>query len=466
MALVPYRPRQITRSVTRARSNALSRAIGIAGRWALRAGWNYLHNRPSGPSLWHSNKKRKLELPKPWVKGPGGSVVPVSAIPKQRKLNSMRGRYHTTGSTGKRFKKSSSTPKYNKFVKRGCITKLEDGGVLEGNESVYVGHYSLPVILTLKTAFRALARRILMDMNIHLHDPDEDSGMNEAHTIQIGYRDSIFGELKTANTAVVTAGSVVDYGLQLETAVISSSATTDKYYEIVYLNIFDAANKPLFRADGHNILFDIVGNSHMQIQNRTLANDNVGDEMARSVMDITNNPLRGKRYDGYGNMHPLRFNNITTAGVIPQFYHENQFGLLQIDPQTATNYTTEVRASLSKPPLASAFGNTNKHSYVMLKPGETRQSTCKGKIRCNLNTLLRLYSEHFWGKVDFGSPNDAQIKKGASCFYGFEKLCDVRDSGLESATLAVGYEINSTILATVAIKKATRMNAFNIISTS
>lgn len=438
---------------------AFTKGVQTAMRWAIRQ-WR-------GQSS--AQKPGKMGLGKRKAMYDQGGSNPIlqkkkrKVGPKER-VPSFARRYHVLGRTGPKFGRSRKV-RYDKFVKFGSVIKLEDGGVLEGTECVYVGHYSLPILPVLKVATMAMARNIARSLNLHTQDPNEDLGYGKATTFTVYYRDAMFGETKSTNTAVASFGNIVDLAGWLQTAILAGWAATETYYEVVSLYIYDAANEPVFKCAGGNVFFEIVGNSNLQIQNRTLANDTVGDNQNRSALDITNNPLRGKRYDGYGNIHPLKFNDITTLGTIPQLHHEDDYGVLALNPETATNWTANAKQMLSKPPMAACFGNTNRHKYVMIGPGEIRRSKCKGVIKVSLNNLLKMYSEQIRGNSNFSTVNDALCRKGASVFYGFEKLCDVRDS-TESASIAVGWEANVTVSAVCRIRKITKMNALNTLTTS
>lgn len=439
--------------------DAFASGVQTAMKWAVNQ-WRGRSNASKVQKMPIGRKRaRPSEVDWPGYKGRGKSK-------RQRTSTIRRGRYQTFGRSGPQFQRGRKT-KLNKFVKSGAICKIEDGGTLEGIECIYIGHYSLPIIFVWRSAMMALARRILKAMNIEVQDPQQDIGYGKALTMQINYRDSLFGPAKTGTAhAIASLGTLMDLQDDCATAIVTDWAATDTYYEVIDFFVYDAAGEVAFKCSGANMFFEIVGNSHLQIQNRTLANDNVGDEHARNALDITNNPLRGKRYDGYGNIHPLKFNNIFTAGTIPQFSYSTDYGVLAIDPETATNYSTEVKASLHKPPLKTAFGGVNKQTYVMISPGEIRRSSVKGILRGNLNQLLNRYTDAFRGQTNFNTPSECYIRKGSASFYGFEKLCDVRDTTVESANIAVGYELNSTISAICYIKKMTAMNALQTITTS
>lgn len=444
---------------------AFTRGARTAMRWAVN---QWKNSRKSGNvNRMGIGKKRKIrsawydpyDLTKSKKSKSQGTKRPA-------KTSTRVGRFHTFGRSGPKFGKARKV-RDNKFIKKGAVIKLEDGGTQDGSECVYVGHYSLPIIFLWRSCMMALARRIFNALNIHVQDPQEDIKWSKALSLQCYYRDSLLGEVKAGTVhACPTLGTLMDFQDDIAQAIVTDWAATDTYYEIVEFFVYDATGEVQFRCLGSNIIFEVVGNSHLQLQNRTLANDTVGDEQARSALDITNNPLRGKRYDGYGNLHPMKFNNITTAGSIPQFNYSNDYGLLALDPESATNYSDQVKEMLHKPPLKGALGGVNKSKYVMLAPGEIRRSTCRGYLKENLNQMLKRYSDAYRGKTNFNSPADCFIKKGASSFYGFEKLCDVRDAAKESGSISIGYEINTTISAIAYVKKHTSMNPLQTITHS
>lgn len=366
-------------------------------------------------------------------------------------------RYVTTGKVGKKFARAKKKL-FNKFIKEGAVIKFEAGGLADGTECVYVGHYSLPLNRVLSCATYALARRVMAAMDIYVQDPLEPTFYQHALDIFIDYRNNVGGQiLFSAATPLAANFTLAAFGDAIGTRI--ASLYTNSYMEVVKFRILDSVTgDTLFQCNGSNIWFDIVGNSNMQLQNRTLAN-NTTEPNRFNANDITNNPLRGKRYDGVCNQHVLKFvENVAVPGPVPSLYYDNSTGVLALSSTDAA-FTPAIQQSLKKPPLRSAFSNALKSKYTQLLPGEIRRSNVKSSMNIGLNGLLATYGVAIRTAPNMFSLANAMVMKGRNSLYAFEKLCDT-GSSTEASGISVGYETVSTVSAVCYVKKKVNMNPY------
>lgn len=370
-------------------------------------------------------------------------------------------RYVTTGKIGKKYSRGKK-PKYNDFVKKGVVIKNESGGIAAGQECIYVGHYSLPLDRTLAGCSYALARKIMEMNNIYMQDPKEKSAYPNNLVIAINYRSSVGGVIVNSVGTTLSANfSVVSFGDAIGAEICANMGASVNYFEVVKITVDDAVtSENWLTVSGSNIWFDVNGTSNLQMQNRTLAN-NTTEPTRWASNDITNNPLRGKSYDGVCNLHLLKFiENKATPGAIDSFKYGNSTGVLALESGNGT-FTTEMQEMLKKPPIPSAFSNVLRSKYVQLTPGEIRRSTVTSSFRMSLNRLLNVYLDGLRGAANFYTLDDCYIKKGANRFFALEKMCDTAQPD-ENAGIDVGYEAVNTISCLAHIQKRVNMNTYNL----
>lgn len=430
----------VARALSQSRSQVSASAPSGGSARRLRRIMGRKRQRASSLSTMTSSSRRRLNR-----------LLPMSARSR---------RYVTTGKIGPRFPKPSLA-KYDRFVKQGFVIKNEQGGLIEGQECVYIGHYSLPLDRTLSACCYALARRIMEQNNLYSQDPLEPSNYSNSLTVFAHYRAAVGGVLDTASVGTVCAAnfSVVTLGDAIGAEIATKITSTLSYFELVKLIILDSSSENWCTVQGGNISFQVIGNSNLQIQNRTLASDVTTEPTRFNANDVTNNPLRGKVYTGVCNVHALKYiENLGTPGSIAQFYYANDSGVLAINSQDAS-FATNVQRSLKKPPIPSSMTNSLGSKYVQLSPGEIRRSNVKSSFRMGFNKLIMVYLAALRGSTNFFDARNCAIAKGKNLMYGLEKMCDT-GATTEAAGISVGYECVSTVSAVCYIRKRVNMNAF------
>lgn len=362
--------------------------------------------------------------------------------------------WRTTGVVGPKFSKKG-TSALSKYLKYGVCLKKEQGATLADSSAVYVGHHTMPANMIMRGVFYALARKILTFNNSFPSDvvePCLDFPVDVTYT----YRVTVDGPLLISTPVTVTSPVTVEkLGQALGNNVLTTMGTIS-FYEttsLTVLNVNDPVNPlRIFYMPTVNISIELDVVSNLQIQNRTLASVGAADES--SMLDVANNPLRGKMYMGFSNKHSYRYNN-DFVGVTPTFYHGANDGLLFIGPDNGT-FTPEMAQNIRKPPPRSAFGNLTSTNYVRLKPGEIRRSKLRDYKKKTLNQWINLYFDCMRGApVAIEILTDAYVKEGKSCFLGLEKMCD---SESESNPISVGFEVVVSANFLAHIEKHSYMN--------
>ena len=151
--------------------------------------------------------------------------------------------------------------------------------------------------------------------------------------------------------------------------------------------------------------------------------------------DVTNNPLTGRQYGGWGNGASYKFYNNTLS--VQQLVGDKDTGVIEMDPTAAgALMTSQMKTGLRRPPPAATFGNVKKTAKCGLAPGAIRSSTFVFKRVMYFNKFM----EH-WVDVLRSSTTGSRFKLGRFQMFAFEKTCR---TGISTNQISVGYEINTT----------------------
>lgn len=349
-------------------------------------------------------------------------------------------RYVTYGRKGVDFVKARKS-KVNKFLRDGVVIKREGRQIVNDVNCVYVGHYALPLNLVFKSCCMSLARQVMRSHGQYMSDfraESEEAAMN----CLINFRTTLDGPITTSvpiNTAA--RPTIEELGAAIGQNIINALAG-NRYFEVVNVIVkTNTSAEQIFNVPGNQIWFTIMGNSNLQVQNRTAAGTGVPTGDQTNMLDIENNPLRGKVYQGFGNIHPYRFNNDGVGTKSMRF--ENADGLLFLGSNDAA-LSTEMGTALKKPPPRQSFGGVVKSNYVSLAPGEIKRSNVKTTMKVNLNQFIKIFQDNLDGAVNVDSLSTTGfVNKGRGVFYGLEKLLDA--GGETQNPISVGIEVTATV---------------------
>lgn len=378
----------------------------------------------------------------------------------------VRGRYITHGKIGMSFGGGRRTKRNNRYLRNGVVSKYESRTIATDSDCVYVGHYSLPPDAVMQTAMRALARVVMKEHGQVLSDVNQESE-EAAINVFVNVRYAFNGVLFTYSAGTGARPTIFELGEAIESTIMlayNNVANTGRYFEIVDFVFKTNANaEQVCNFRGNACVFKINAKSIAAIQNRTKSGDTAVDQSTRAD-DVENNPLQGKHYVGWGNIHTYRFNN-DSLGTCPTLSHNAQNGILSQIIQDETNFTDEMKTALRKPPPRSSFGGVSSSSYVKLGPGSIRYNRIRSVLSLNINQLVDLFIDNYVGQAAFDTSSVATnslINKGSSHFFGFEKVLET-DSSVESK-ISVGMEVNLVVSVDCLIRKTYYMAPLNVIT--
>ncbi|UOF79629.1 putative capsid protein [Circoviridae sp.] len=244
--------------------------------------------------------------------------------------------------------------------------------------------------------------------------------------------------------------------VKLANSFVATFGSTQQILRITNIGIhpdLDISGKESFVAsqlyNARDIYITVKGESHLQVQNRTLADTSVGD--SADATNIFNNPMRGKYYS-FKNGRPF-IRNIAYGTASQRSSFENTFeGVIsQQDRYTSggtngSNFSDAVADEIRKPPNGNYFVNCTNAKFCRVLPGAILTSRATSTVTHSLNTWLSIFKNKFDmvgtktldGLRANADPLDYRV--GVSHMYGLEKMVDT--DRVQGNQLEIGIEHN------------------------
>lgn len=350
------------------------------------------------------------------------------------------------GRVGKRLRRFRSK-KLKKAFYRGVVIRSRAGGVvdnvLDSKQCVVVGHTTVFRESLLRSAFLALFRALFMKAGVSFGSIEDRIGSTgtstPAYQVYMQYRvadgdalSPIFFNVNNDNSLKFVAESAEGYWLSAYQTAMQGAT------QRVQLTLFDVSLNTLtptatqttrqFRLVVDQLMLNVSCKSSMTVQNRTTAATGTADES--NMLDVANNPLRGKVYETSSNGFKIRA-DFDGNGYNP-LYGEPTIGLISKDNSLGTEITNQLRS----PPYPQAFVGRVKAQSIVLAPGEIRKSYLKSSFRLPFNTMLKKMGPLF---QTYGVAGEAlQVYIGKSRMFILDKTMD---TGINEPAINLGYDI-------------------------
>lgn len=361
---------------------------------------------------------------------------------KRQRVVTPKRKYFTIGQYRGKFKRPRSH-KYSKRSKNAATFTLEHGGVLSNADCVYVGHAMATDKLVEAIAFshiKYLFEKAGVSCNnaekkingdelatittpfyqiVINHKVNDQSGVLLTHRVDIDPNDTFLqaaSKYAAGLYAMVIASDEEVYilGVQLQ----SQEIATTNYRLVASMQMEEA-------------YINLHFSSKMNVQNQTLGASGSDDQ----ITDVTNNPLEGKSYQGWGTGLVTTAYNVGTALTAENSMSANhQTGLIRFDPN-GTNVTTQMQAIYKRPPGVSAFQQGVKSTNIRVPAGSIKRSSISYSKIFKFQTLFNILLQDLRVNTQF-----AITKIGKCEVLALQKLCR---TGAEQ-NISVGYEINQT----------------------
>jgi len=437
-----------------ARSPVVTRAIKRAGGTGLRAAWNTaaagvraIKRRRSAPASGGrpgTPKRQRMGQPKNLFNRPR----------RKRK-------YFTHGRSAGTIKRAPSKS-VGKFIKNGVVRKRESRFILNDPQCCYTGHNSVSVYDTITLVFDAIARMFAKKMGMDFTDIQAGLGAEPSTIISgfqwvIGYKTTFGGNRITAafGSAINETWAVFAQRLgEGIMAIANAGGTPLNYFELIDIECKGTLSNypaPITRFYAADIKIQIVGNSSLQIQNRTVATTDAADPDRDDGDNIAANPMHGKMYTGKGQTLTFAWNN-DNAGTTIAFQADLITATANIGAANAL-LSTQMQQALKKPPPYRHFRGLTGQQYCKLEPGEIKRSHVSSTMKFTFQSFIQRMLPVLRTQVNYatmvgaGSQAAASLYLGKWSLIGMEKLCD---SGTDEpdCSLASEHTLTTSVLAT------------------
>lgn len=359
----------------------------------------------------------------------------------------------STGFYKGKFKKTRKTksPKVEtKCLKKGYHVTLEVHGKVEDQHCAYLGHSTWNSAGMANVIAGALVRKLFKKAGIQMDQSDQEvigKTMFNAKGWALEYivynpangqtstypqydtqdNDTLDGIINDITKFAVLKGHITNF---LNNAV----GFEDEKQEPYQLNLYrwDADTdiqtyhntRPAATINLVNEYIELYSSSTMKIQNRT-AGDLAGQNDRYQLDRIDNQPLKGYRYEFYGEprLKYPRVNNTTGYDQI-NYMDENGVTLWR---------ASALPSAYIEPPVPAFWANNNKSSRIVLQPGDIKKGYIAVKYKGKLvNVLKKLRCERNTAGRITGS-------RGKSEIFAFEEK--IRTPGTNPITLQYESEL-------------------------
>lgn len=379
----------------------------------------------------------------------GGALVP--SKPKAS-LRKMRRKIDVRGYGGKKFSKRKRT-KLSVGLRSGSVQKVEQAISIASAKCLYVGHNSHSIQTTIRgiglAIVRLVARRWKQDFSSFLTLINGDLSTGDSSIkVTVTYRNAYNGPLLSTNFALTGATwrELADRLMEEIISIITSGLIYFELHQLIFGNEIGtyASVNSVQVYDAKRLKITVSGKSVMKLQNITVSNS--GDLVANEQADdIANNPIRGKRYFGYGQNHSFKYNNdyVTSTNIFNYAPDKGHFSYQYED----SSLTGDMQKVLSQPPPYKAFSCCTGNGYVKLMPGEIKKSVVTKSYTKNLNQWILFLINAFRSSTSLSALSSGGIcNLGSNSFYGFEHVLDVGSE--PDVTVAGQVDLTCTTNAT------------------
>lgn len=256
------------------------------------------------------------------------------------------------------------------------------------------------------------------------------------------------------------AGAIADsfvltFGTGPTTATPSLSQAVPPIRRLCYIALRGTATTPVlatqfYKAD--ELFITVKGESKIQVQNRTKAENASGSEDAENVFA---NPLRGKYYTFKNGRPVVKSVANVQANQLTFFPYDTQSGNINVSDKEGVGGTVVFPGPVSnlmrKPPPGYWFSNCSTQKYTSLEPGHIARAAIQHTVTKSLNSWLSALRPKFLQattKTYIGLGSVAQegdpyeFKLGMSHMFALEKMCD---TAVASSTNQVTVGLEHTL---------------------
>lgn len=327
-----------------------------------------------------------------------------------KKARRVRGKrsYKVKGRRGKRSAEG-------RYLKDGYVISCETGGLIKGDQCVYLGHGTSPGDRLLKTLCYSLIKALFTKAGIHIRDMSQQIGIGGTTSatkfnIYLTTEHQVTGV--TADSAIgfdntSTFGAIGDVLYNNIRAYITDTSTDHTKFAELSLRTDPGVVGPIHRSSSINLkncFVDYKVVSSMKYQNRSFTLD-AGETQAgpnENSQNVDRIPLFGKKYYGKGSAFEYA-GSLAAAGTGGLIATANT--PFAIDDTTGVLLKTAQNSDgrLKEPPHHKVFKGVRKSTGVVCQPGAVMVDVIKKSIKLPFSKILWMLNPNVTANSGFYS---------------------------------------------------------------
>jgi len=383
-----------------------------------------------------ARKMIKLQMPKV------GSIRKIrnqyKSVDKDTKMFANRGTqtkrsrkvYVTQGRSAKRIPKGKKV-RGDYFARNGSVLKYESGNVVSDSNCVYIGFTTNPIGMTNRAVCRAVVKQLMQQVGADVIRWDEAWPFSTDMGLFVDFLTDPTDATLNSNYTSIPHNTTFSELANIINDACSGIMVSAQGALIQRIKLFENYGTPgdrcIAQIWANRFYVDLESHGDIAIQNRSL-----GADGSAQTTDISNNPVIGRTYTGYGNYFGVRVS--TNASVLSPFM--GSFGEPSFGVSSAENNSPVTR----KPIDAKDLRGCKTSSPVTVEPGAIRKGYLTFKKSFNL--------QKYWSQVALTikqsqtEPKGVVSRLGKIYMIGVEKLLNDRVS---EGVVSLSYECNLTM---------------------
>lgn len=366
------------------------------------------------------------------------------AVRRKSTKRAFRGWFHTRGFMKPNFRKGRRVTT-SSFLKSGVGMHVEFGSVSADSDCVWLGHsFAMQQILYITCC--ALVKKLFSKAgyqvaNMYAKIQDQSATwVVSPGTVAYTYSYSAHGSPNNTPLTIAADATFDAVAVQFRNSIMATLAAAGGNHENLFLmelSLTFSGTSNGSRDAVVNLANSVMKyncDSKMVLQNRTVAQSGAGDET--SALDVANNPISGKSYEGKGNGAVPNYRGETSLVAGNSFIGDSNSGYIEFNVN-GTSVDASTKATFRRPCNAQAFTNVSRSKGVLLAPGAIKTSVIKYVNTIGLNMMIAKLKD--WGERNFTPGFDKITPIGYFRMFAFEKKCNTR---VDEPSISVGVELN------------------------
>lgn len=387
-------------------------------------------NQPGGFNWWKSKVSSRENR------------VTRTAAPKGSTGKATQKRFFTTGILGRKFTKGKRFTS-SRYLRYGVAMQYERGLTLTSSDCVYAGH-AFGNAAVFQTACLSVVHKLFKKAGHRISS--NQSPIQNAADYRINLEYILYDGDVPLNTSY-NVGSSDTYlsagnGLRniIEAVIIANVATAGTTFMCTRIYLQNQSNTNTFVEavlSLQDVMLDFYCTSNMVLQNRTLADTSSGAADWEGDA-VSNNPIVGKSYWGYGTGSALKVQNNVIDIADAMLVGTGYSGEISLDINQA-NISSQMIGTYKRPPPGGALRGVRKTAYVSVNPGHMKSSHMTFKRKIAFNKLIALLYPTL--RLGTATATPTFLPLGTFRIFAFQKKLKAAAS---EEDVSIGFEIQAT----------------------